>query len=193
AALALFAAGHAYRQLDPDAVSPGAPPPADHKRILTIAPEQPAQFARALAVFAEPGDSILADWAGYMAYGHDLRTIDATGLVSPHVTRDFYLRLPDERLPGHARWPTIEFMQRSQLTFIFPKINERPPEDPEIDEHSPARRRDYPFLHVTVPLAGGRYLRFFTTLDADALARRARARHVRTCFRPAFGALTCVP
>jgi hypothetical protein len=79
------------------------------------------------------------------------------------------------------------------VTFIFPKINARPPEDPEIDEHSPARRRDYPFLHVTVPLGDGRYLRFFTTLDADALARRAQSKHVRACFRPAFGALTCVP
>jgi hypothetical protein len=193
AVLALFAAGHAYRQLSPIAVSPDAPPPAEHKQILTIARDQPARFARALGVFAEPGDSILADWAGYMAYGHDLRTVDATGLVSTHVTRDFYLRPVDERLPGHARWPTIEFMQRERLTFIFPKINDRPPEDPEIDERSPARRRDYPFLHVTVPLEGGHYLRFFTTLDADALARRARAKQVRTCFRPAFGALTCIP
>jgi arabinofuranosyltransferase len=193
AVIALFAAGHAYRQLSPVAVSPGAPPPAEHKQILTIASDQPARFARALGVFADPGDSILADWAGYMAYGHDLRTIDATGLVSPHVTRDFYLRPVEERLPGHARWPTIEFMQREQLTFIFPKINDRPPEDPEIDERSPARRRDYPFLHVTVPVEGGRYLRFFTTLDADALARRARAKQIRTCFRPALGALTCIP
>ena len=193
AALVVLAAGHAYRQLAPDAISPGAPAPDDHKQVLTIARDQPQRFARALDAFAEPGDSILADWAGYMAYGHDLRTIDATGLVSAHVTRDFYLRAPEERLPGHARWPTIEFMQREHLTIIFPKINERPPEVPEIDEHSPQRRRDYPFLHVTVPLPDGLYLRFFTTLDADALARRARDKHVRVCFRPAFGAVTCIP
>lgn len=191
AAMIAFAAGHAYRQLDPVPVFRTANPPAEHKRILTIAREQPAAFARALAVFAEPGDSVLADWAGYMSYGHSLRTIDATGLVSKHLSRDFYLRAPEERLPGHARWPTIEFMQREQLTFIFPKVNTRPPEDPEIDEHAAARRREYPFLHVTVPLADGRFLRFFTTLDAPHVLARAEAKHIRVCFRPALGALTC--
>lgn len=190
-AMAAFAGGHAYRQLAPVPVFATAPAPADHKRVLTIAPAQPATFARALAVFAEPGDAILADWAGYMSYGHDLRTIDATGLLSRHIARDFYLRAPEERLPGHARWPTIEFMQREHLTFIFPKLDNRPPEVPEIDEHSPQRRREYPFLHVTVPLDGGRYLRFFTALSADELRARAAAKHVRVCFRPAFGALTC--
>jgi hypothetical protein len=169
-----------------------APPPPAHKAILTIAPDQPARFALALDAFAEPGDSLLADWAGYMAYGHTLRAIDATGLMSKHLARDFYLRAPDERLPGHARWPTIELLQREHVTFIFPKVNARPPEDPEIDEQSPRRRRDYPFLHVTVPLATGEFLRFFTTLDAAALTARARAKRLRVCFRPPLGALTCV-
>ena len=192
-ALAAFAAGHAYRQLDPAPVFSTAPPPAQHKRTLTIAPEQPDAFAHAIARFAEPTDSILADWAGYMAYGHELRTIDATGLLSPRITHDFYLRPPVERLPGHARWPTIEFLQRERVTIIFPKINTRPPEDPEIDQRSPARRRDYPFLHVVVPLGDGRFLRFFTTLDAPALAARAAMKRITICARPAFGALTCTP
>lgn len=188
-AIVIFAGGHAYRQLRPVAVFATAPSPAEHKRFLTIAPDQPVEFARAIATFARPGDSILADWAGYMAYGHDLRVVDATGLLSKRLSRDFYLRAPDERLPGHARWPTIELMQREHMTFIFPKINDRPPEDPEITEASNARRRDYPFLHVTVPLGDGRYLRFFTALTADELL----ARGTPVCFRPALGALTCSP
>ena len=192
-ALALFAAGHVYRQLSPVPVFPTAPPPPEHKRQLTILPERPLQFSRAIARFAEPSDAILADWAGYMGYDHDLRTIDATGLVSRRITHDFYLRAPEERLPGHARWPTIEFMQRERLAIIFPKINERGPDDPEIDARSPARRAEYPFLHVTVPLGDGRFLRFFTTLDAEALARRARDKRITVCSRPAFGAVTCTP
>jgi len=190
-ALATFTAGHAYRQLAPAPVFATAPPPAEHKQILTIARDQANQFARALATFTQPGDAVLADWAGYMAYGHQLRVVDATGLVSTHIARDFYVRPADERLPGHARWPTIEFMRRERFAVIFPKLNTRPPEDPEIDEHSPDRRRDYPFLHVTIFVGDGRYLRFFTALDADELARRAT--HARVCFRPAFGALTCIP
>ncbi len=188
-AMVLFAGGHAYRQLRPEAVFSTAPSPADHKRILTIAPAQPLEFAHAIAAFAQPGDSILADWAGYMAYGHDLRVVDATGLLSKRLSRDFYLRAPEERLPGHARWPTIELMQREHMTFIFPKINNRPPEDPEVTEATPARRRDYPFLHVTVPLGDGHYLRFFTTLTADEILARGKP----ACFRPAFGALICNP
>lgn len=189
-AIAVYGGGHAYRQLRPVPVFATAPAPAQHKQTLTIAPTQPTEFARAIATFAEPGDSILADWAGYMSYGHELRVIDATGLLSKHIERDFYLRPSGERLPGHARWPTTEFMQREQFTFIFPKLTNRPPEDREITERSPARRRDYPFLHVTVPV-GGQYLRFFTTLTPDELTHRAHG--VAVCFRPAFGALTCVP
>ncbi len=193
AALVVFAGGHVYRQLSPVPVFPTAPPPDIHKQQLTIPSETPATFARALAVFAEPGDSVLADWAGYMGYGHDLRTIDATGLLSAHISRDFFLRPEEERLPGHARWPTTEFMQREHLTFIFPKINARPPEDPEITADSPARRRDYPFLHVTVRLDDGRYLRFFTAMTTDELARRAAAKHITVCVRPSLGAVSCIP
>lgn len=192
-ALVVFAGGHAYRQLDPAPVFPTAPPPDLHKQQLTIPADEPDWFAREIAAFAEPGDSILADWAGYMSYGHDLRTIDATGLLSAHIPRDFYLRPEDERLPGHARWPTIEFMQREHLTIIFPKINARPPEDPEITAQSPARRRDYPFLHVTVPLPDGQFLRFFTALAPEELARRAAAKRITVCFRPSLGAVTCIP
>ena len=197
-ALALVVAGHAYRQLAPVPIFDDAPAPADHKRILTIERDQPARFAAALATFAEPTDSMVADWAGYMSYGHDLRSIDAAGLVSKHLSRDFYLRAERgesglrERLPGHARWPTTELMQRERITFVFPKVSDRPSEDPEVTEAMPQRTRDYPFLHVTVPVGGGQYLRFFTTLDAHAIAARARAKGVRACFRPAFGELTCV-
>ncbi|HUS31904.1 MAG TPA: hypothetical protein VMZ53_25560 [Kofleriaceae bacterium] len=192
-AMVAFAGGHAYRQLVPVPVFSTAPAPAAHKRILTVTREQPSAFARALSVFAEPGDSVLADWGGWMSYGHDLRTIDATGLVSKRITRDFYLRSKDEQLPGHARWPTIELMQREHLTFVLPKVNERPPEDAEINEQTPVRRQEYPFLHVTIPLEHGAYLRFFTTLSADELIARGAAKHVRVCFRPPFGALTCAP
>lgn len=192
-ALVLFAGGHAYRQLAPVPVFSTAPPPAEHKPTLTIAHGRAAEFARAIATFTEPGDAILADWAGYMSYGHSLRVVDATGLLSKHIERDFYARAPAERLPGHARWPTIEFMQREHLALIFPKVNTRPPDDAEIDERSPARRSEYPFLHATVPVGEGRYLRFFTALTADELLQRARTKHVPVCFRRALGALTCSP
>lgn len=198
AALALVIAGHAYRQLEPVPIAGDAPPPADHQRILTIPRERPAQFADALFQFALAGDSVLADWGGYMSYGHDLRTIDATGLVSTNLDRDFYLR-PEraetgarERLPGHARWPTIEMMQRERITFIFPKVNAKPPEQAEADGNVTNRTRDYPFLHVTVLLPSGQYLRFFTTLDAAQITERANRQRIRACYRPPRGELTCV-
>ena len=196
-ALALVVASHVYRQLAPVPIAADAPPPADHKAILTIPDDKPARFAAALATFAEPRDAILADWGGYMSYGHDLRVVDATGLVSKNLERDFYLR-PEfsaagarERLPGHARWPTIEMMQRERFTFIFPKVNAKPPEEAEVTERASERTRSYPFLHVTVPLPEGQYLRFFTTLDAAAIEARAKQRKLRACFRPPGGALVC--
>jgi hypothetical protein len=182
----------------PAAVFADAPPAVEHKQILTVTRARAERFAAALSRVAEPGDSLLVDWAGVMGYGHDLRTIDCTGLVSRDIARDFYLRKEwsddgthRERLPGHARWPTVDYMRRDRFTYIFPKVNALPPEQPEITQSMPARTQGYPFLHVTVPLDDGEYLRFFTTLPSEIWMERARARGVRVCVRPPWGELRC--
>ncbi|HEX6837752.1 MAG TPA: hypothetical protein VF334_14330, partial [Polyangia bacterium] len=193
----LFAA-HLGLQRAGSPVFADAPPAVEHKQILTVTRARAERFADALSRIAEPGDSLLVDWAGVMGFGHALRTIDCTGLVSHDIADDFYLRKEwsddgsrRERLPGHARWPTIDYMRRERFAFIFPKVNRLPPEQPEITPAMPSRTRGYPFLHVTVPLDGGEYFRFFTTLSPETLAARARARGLRICWRPPWGELTC--
>jgi arabinofuranosyltransferase len=194
---ALFAA-HAWLQRAGSPVFSDAPPAVEHKQILTVTRARSDRFRAALLAVAEPGDSLLVDWAGVMGFGHTLRTIDCTGLVSRNIAGDFYLRNEwsddgsrRERLPGHARWPTVDYMRRDRFTFIFPKVNRLPPERPEITAAMPSRTQGYPFLHVTVPLDGGEYFRFFTTLTPETLAARARTHGLRICWRPPWGELTC--
>jgi hypothetical protein len=198
ASFALLLAAHAFCQHAGSPVFADAPPAIEHKQILTVTRARSDHFRAAVARFAAPSDALLVDWAGVMGYGHTLRTVDCTGLVSRDLDRDFYLRKEwsddgtrRERLPGHARWPTVAYMQREQFAFIFPKVNRLGPEKPEITMTMPARTRGYPFVHVTVALDGGEYLRFFTTLPPAALAERARARGLRICWRPPWGELTC--
>jgi hypothetical protein len=82
-------------------------------------------------------------------------------------------------------------MQREHFAFIFPKVNSKPPTDPEINPNAPSRTRGYPFVHVTIPLAHGRFFRFFTTLPIPELISRAHARNLTVCWRPPFGELSC--
>jgi hypothetical protein len=195
---ALFAS-HVARQLHPTPIAPDALPPEQHREILSETEASAARFREALFLLAGTGDSLLADRSGVKGYGHTLRTVDATGLLSSPIEPDFYLREEHtdggpvrERLPGHARWPTVDFLVRERFTFIFPKINARPPDDPEIDSRAPKRQQGYPFLHVTVPLRRGDYLRFFTTLDAAEIEARAAKKGVPLCHRAPFGPLRCV-
>ncbi len=172
-------------------------PARDHKRSLEVTAGDARRFRDAFLRFADNGDSILSDKSGYMGYGHALRVIDATGLLSRNIQSDFYLRPewseggPRERFPGHARWPKVEMLEREHVTMIFPKLNRRSPDDAEIGPRSPRRHREYPFLHVTVALAGGEFLRFFTTLSPEALAERAERRGLPICWRKPLGALAC--
>ena len=195
-ALALLVS-HALRQREGSPIFWDVTPARDHKRSLELTEDEARRFKIALFQFAEAGDSLLSDKSGYMGYGHTLRTIDATGLLSKDIDGDFYLRPewseggPRERFPGHARWPKVEFMQRERLTVIFPKISKRSPNEAEIGPRSPRRHREYPFLHVTVPLANGEFLRFFTTLTAEQLAARATRRKITVCWRSALGSLAC--
>jgi arabinofuranosyltransferase len=198
ASFAVLLAAHAWLQRIGSPVFADAPPAVEHKQILTVTRARSDRFTEALMRIAEPGDSLVVDWAGVMGFGHALRTVDCTGLVSRNIAGDFYLRKEwsddrsrRERLPGHARWPTVDYMRREQFTFIFPKVNRLPPEQPEITPAMPARTQGYPFLHVTVPLDGGEYFRFFTTLTPETLAARAHARGLRICWRPPWGELTC--
>lgn len=195
---AALVASHIARQVDPTPIAADAPPPARHKEILSETAASAARFREALFLLAEPGDSLLADRSGVKGLGHTLRTVDATGLVSSPIEPDFIPRddFTDggpvrERLPGHARWPSVAFLQRERFTFVFPKINRRPPEDPEIDARAPRRQQGYPFLHVTVPLGGGEHLRFFTTLGAAEIEARAAKKGVPLCHRAPWGPLRC--
>lgn len=194
---------HMQRQAEASPLADDAPNGPDHKRVLTIPRERAEDFTAALMHVAEAQDSLLVDWAGFRGYGHRLRTIDAAGLVSRHLERDFYVR-PDRdertgarvRLPGHARWPRVRFLEREHITFIFPKVSPRGPEVAEVTENSPRRHRGYPFLHVVVPLplAPGQrptYLRFFTMLDREELAERAALKGTDICARAPFGELEC--
>ncbi|GAC1393372.1 MAG: hypothetical protein NVSMB47_00570 [Polyangiales bacterium] len=197
AAALLFS--HGLRQVKASPVFEDVTAGPEHKASLTVTDEDARRFREALLRFADPTDVLIVDKAGVMGFGHTLRTVDATGLLSERIEEDFYVRPawsdlgPRERFPGHARWPRVDFMQRVGATFIFPKLSPRPPSEPEVGPWSPQRHRDYPFLHVVVPMGDGRYLRFFTTLDAPALAARATRRALPVCWRPPFGALTCTP
>lgn len=200
--LALLA-GHAVAQRGESPLAADAPPAREHKELLTVSRARAAHFRGAVLAFAEQGDSMLVDWAGFRGYGHTLRTIDATGLVSAQPREDFYLRpaVDDRtgarnRYPGHMRWPKVSFLEREGVTLIFPKRSDHGPERAEVTDGSPRRHRGYPFLHVVVTLPAdvegdGAYLRFFTTLDEAALRARAARRGVRVCWRPPFGELRC--
>lgn len=193
-----FLISHGQRQRKAVPIFADAPPSAPHKEQVGATLDEAKRFTDAMLRFAIPTDSVIADRLGIMGYGHTLRTIDATGLVSPQVLTDFYLReaMSDagkrERLPGHARWPGVPMMQREHVAIIFPKINRKPPSVPEIGPRAPARYKSYPFLHVTVPLGNGEFLRFLTTFTADELRARSALRGIPLCLRPAFGALECV-
>ncbi len=195
--LAGFAAGHGYRQAKPTPVFSDAPPPADHKKILTVSRARMARFTKAINKVALPGDKLLIDWGGFRGYGHGLYAVDATGLVSRQLKRDFYLRDRfnangvRERVPGHARWPKVSYMQRVGFTFIFPKVSKRSPLVAEVTKRSPKRHQGYPFLHVVVPLGKGEFLRFFTTLSPQELRERAAATNVGLCYRASFSDLQC--
>ena len=197
AILAVFAVSHGARRIDPTAVFHDAPPPEDHKRILTVTKGTWNEFREALERLAEPGDALLVDWAGYRGYGHPYRTIDSTGLVSTHLDRDFYLRATigesglREAVPGHARWPEVAFMQEQGFAFIFPKVNAMPPSAPEIHDGAPARHQGYPFVHVTVPLENGRFFRFFTTMGVEEVLDRGRRRQVGLCVREPWQEMVC--
>ncbi|MCA9698524.1 MAG: hypothetical protein KC431_13430, partial [Myxococcales bacterium] len=102
---------HGLLQRDPSPLYPDAPPPEEHKRNNTASEEKASDFRAALERFTKHGDKILTDDSGYKGYGHQLHTVDATGLTSPQIEGNFYLR-PEwatptyrDRLPGHARWP----------------------------------------------------------------------------------------
>ncbi len=192
-----FLVSHGLRQREGNAIFWDVTPAREHKRSLEVMEDDARRFRTSLFQFAEPGDSLLSDKSGYMGIGHTLRTIDATGLLSHDIARDFYLRPewseggPRERFPGHARWPKVDFMQRERITIIFPKINRRPPTDAEIGPRSPRRHREYPFLHVTVPLESGEFLRFFSTLSPAELEARATRRGIAICWRAPQGPLAC--
>ena len=189
---------HGERQRKAVPIFADAPPSAPHKEQVGATVAEAQRFSAAMLRFALPTDGVIADRLGVMGYGHNLRTIDATGLVSPSVLTEFYLREAmseagkRERLPGHARWPGVPMMQREHVAIIFPKINRKPPSVAEIGPRAPARYKSYPFLHVTVPLGNGEFLRFLTTFTADELRARSALRGLPLCLRPAFGALECV-
>ncbi len=195
---ALLLVSHLVRQNEGSALTWDAPPAAEHKDILAVDRAKAERFASALEVVAREGDSLLVDLAGFRGYGHRFRTHDATGLVSADPVDDFYLRDEwnertggRERLPGHARWPKVSTMEREEYTFIFPKVQSRGPEIPEITERSVRRHRGYPFLHVVVPLNERLNLRFFTTLDRAALRERAARIERAVCWRESGGPLEC--
>ena len=188
---------HGLRQSSPTPMYDDAPPPEQHKTILTVTAERASRFRQALDLVAAPGDSLLTDWTGFMGYGHEYRTVDCTGLTSPDIEGNFYLRPlraengRRERLPGHARWPEIDFLRASDFTFIFPKVSSKGHEEPEVHEDAVRRHRLYPFLHVTMGIGRGEYFRFFTTLSADELEARASERGLDLCWRPPKGELHC--
>ncbi len=196
---AALAASHLYSQRLATPMFADAPPSAEHKRQVSATQPQADRFRQALLSFAEPADAQLADKSGMMGFGHAIRTVDCTGLLSKPIGSDFYLRdefaetHARERLPGHARWPTVDYLQRERFTFVFAKVNRMPPEQPEINPRMPRRTREYPFLHVTVPLDGGEFFRFFTTLDEQQVRERARHKHLAVCTRRPWGPLDCTP
>lgn len=189
---------HGYRQVEASPIAPDAPAGPEHKRRVAADRDRWELFREALGSLARPGDTLLVDRAGLRGHGHHYYTVDATGLVSRDLERDFQIRdeyLPDgrrERFPGHARWPRVEFMQRVGFTFIFPRVSNLPPSVPGIDESSPERRKGYPFLHITMPLGGDRYFRAFTSLSREQVTERAIAGRVQVCMHEPFGPLACV-
>lgn len=197
AGLLALAVSHGIRQDTAVPIAPDAPPSARHKLGVGATRAQVARFAAALARIAEPGDALVVDRAGANSYGHRYRTIDATGLVSRHVARDFYLREPfdDEgrrvRFPGHARWPRVEMMTRERIAFIFPTVAPLGPDVRGVDASSPRRRIDYPFFHVTMPLGDGLFFRFFTTWTEAEIERRAGRHGVELCYHLSLGPTRC--
>ncbi len=193
-----FVAAHGWRQYLGVGVFSDAPPAPAHKQRLAVSRDMADEYHDALLVFAEPSDTQLVDKSGFMGFGHRMRTIDATGLLSREIERDFYPREDfmengaRQRFPGHQRWPRVEFMQRERFTFIFAKVNDQPPARPEINPDAPRRTREYPFLHVTISLRTGRYLRFFTTLTDDEVFARARTKGLTACVRAPWREARCV-
>lgn len=196
-AVAALACSHVVRQHAAVPIAPDAPPSAGHKRGVGATRAAVQAFAAALGRIAEPEDALVVDRAGARGFGHRYRAIDATGLVSRDLERDFVLRDAfdehgrRERFPGHTRWPRVEMMEREQLAFIFPTVTRLGPEIAAVDASSPRRRREYPFFHVTMPLGGGEFLRFFTTWDEREIAARAARHRVQLCYQRAFGPLRC--
>ena len=195
----LLAAVVIPRSRRPTPVFADAPAAEEHRLILAVDRARADRYREAVLSFAAPGDAQLVDTAGQKGWRVPLRTACATGLLTRDVSDNFYLRddFADdgrrELLPGHARWPTVEYLLRQRFALIFPKLSREGPEVAEIRADAFRRTRGYPFLHVTLPLGGGEYLRFFTTLPPEEVARRARERHRAACFRSPFGPLTCAP
>ncbi len=175
-----------------------APIATEHKRMLTVTLAEADRYRAALAKVAVPGDTQVVDKAGMTGFGHDVRTLDSTGLLSKDVARDFEPRgdfVEDgrrERFPGHLRYPRVEFLQRERVALLFPRVSTAGPDVPEIRASSGKRRREYPFVHVVAPLDAGESLRFFSALSEDALEARATLRGVTLCLRRPFGAVRCV-
>lgn len=187
-AAALFL-NHSAHQRTATPIFADAPPPAAHKRNNTTTQAEAEAFAAALARITEPGDALLTDVTGRGGHGHTLRTVDATGLTTAEIADNFYLR-PEwatehyrDRLPGHARWPKLEYLRAQGFALITPKISSDGHDVPEVHANSHRRYRRYRFLHATLALGDGNYLRFFTTLSADELARRAAQRGLDLCWR----------
>jgi hypothetical protein len=196
--LVALAVSHGVRQRDAVPVAPDAPPSARHKQSVGATRAQVARFSTALARIVEPADALVVDRAGAYSYGHRHRAIDATGLVSRQVARDFYLREPFDgegrrvRFPGHARWPRVDMMTRERIDFIFPTVSRLGPDVPGVDASSPRRRIEYPFFHVTMPLGDGLYFRFFTTWSEAEIQRRAGRHGVELCYHLSLGPTRCV-
>lgn len=188
AAVALLIS-HGLRQARPVPVFSDAPPPAEHLENNAVTRTEAEEFRAAIERFARPGDKLLTDVTGLKGYGHQFHTVDATGLTSREIEGNFYLRDMwategyRDRLPGHARWPKVEFLQREGFAMITPKIAADGHDVAEVTRSSHRRYRRYPFLHVTLALDDGRFLRFFTTLPADELAERGRAGGLDLCWR----------
>lgn len=197
-AAALVVGAHLARQREASPVFSDAPASDLHKDFLAVSRGRAERFRAALLAFAEPGDKQLADKSGFMGYGHTIATYDATGLVSRDVAADFYPRgdfVEDgrrERFPGHLRWPKVSYLEREKFAFIFPKVNDLPPTVAEIREGVSRRTREYPFLHVSIPLAEGEFFRFFTTLTREQIAARVAARQMSACVRPPMGEMQCL-